>query len=281
MAEVMIVGKNKRPGYTHTRLGDALREAGVDAYNCTPRYIPNSTRSNCKVLINHGVGRTPEWIDSVPPRALMLNDAVTVEISANKVLMHENMLKLGIPSLRFTTDYGQACLWSDAGRTMVVRHRLSSHSGKGIEIVRPCGHMPRAALYTELFEGENVREYRVYIVDKVAVDIRQKQRYRKARLLEEGINPDDPIKKVVRTNRNGWVFAKNFKTAKDDDIRQITGLAEHCARRFNLGYGAVDIIAEHHVDGLGRMAVIEPNTNIAVYDSRVMANIVNEIKELI
>lgn len=278
MAKVMIVGKNKRPGFTHTLLGDALREAGVDAYNCTANFTPARTRSDCKVLLNHGVGRTPQWIDSVPPGALLLNDAQTVEISANKVRMHQHMRANGIPSLAFTTSEEDAIRWSLDGKTLVVRHRLASHSGKGIEIVRPGHDMPRAALYTELFEGENVREYRVYIVDKVAVDIRQKQRYNTERLKQHGIDPTDPIKKVVRTNRNGWVFARNFKSGTEQDIRRINGLAEQCARVFGLGYGAVDIIMDH---ADGRMAVIEPNTNIAVYDSRVMANIVNAIKELV
>lgn len=290
MAEVMIVGKNKRPGFTHTRLGDALREAGVDAYNCTPRYTPNSTRSNCKVLINHGVSDDILWMDSVPEDCLILNTPVTVEVSANKVRSQQHMKLNNVPHLRFTTSYTQACDWVSEGSTLLARHRLNSFQGRGIQIipgVRPevgAVIVPPAPLYTELFEGKGVREYRVYIVDERMADIRQKQRYRKARLIENGIDPDDPVKKIIRCHKNGWVFAKNMKGMNDRRLILIQHMAEHAARAFGLGYGAIDLIAQHVEDesgGLGRIAIIEPNTNIAVYDSRVMANIVNAIKEIV
>jgi glutathione synthase/RimK-type ligase-like ATP-grasp enzyme len=271
LPEVFVLGRNKRRGFTTQVLTNALRDEGVAAYAVTPDHTPKFKQDRVKLLVNDGVGRLPDWYDHHRCKAKWLNVPWTVLTSANKLRMFRKLAARAVPTLRWTTDYGQACLWNDAGKYIVARHLTSSARGKGIEIVEPCTTMPEAPLYTELFTGKYVKEYRAFIVDGKVVDIVMKMRRREREYT--------PEQEIVRSWGNGWVFARNSWERRPRELELVTDVAERAADAMWLRYGAVDLFARRWKDRDPDVVVIETNTHIGL-DGSTPAILARAIKEV-
>lgn len=145
-----------------------------------------------------------------------------------------------IKTVEWTTDQAIAQSWSDNEFTVVVRNKLTGHSGDGIVIIDKLQPVPKAPLYTKyVFK---VKEFRVHVVNGKVIDTQQKIK--------------DPDRKVVswkvRSHDNGFIFARNGIV----DNADRDALAIAATKALGLDFGAVDIIQ----DKKGILYVLECNT---------------------
>lgn len=282
MRNVFILARSKARGNSSHALELALRERGIDAYRCTARRVPARDIRQATVIIDYGVGTVPVWQGRVRPGTRWLNTPDTVRTSANKIRTQRALERAGVPCVESTTVREEAERWLEQGETVVSRTVLEGCRGAGI-VLSPPDPLPEARLYTKLFSGR-VREYRAYIVGGRTIDVTQKRRWSRERTDAAGIDRDDPYTKLIRTNGNGWVFARNSIDASDEVLEAVRALGTQCAEAINLGVGAVDIVVR--TNRLGQMlgiAVVEPNTSVSLVGDRttrsIMANaIVEEIR---
>ena len=262
-AGVWILCAQKARGNSSHELYRALQRAGVNCYRVTAGTRPRYSPTRVHTIINWGVSRMPIWIDDVPEGVRWFNHPGTVSISANKLDMQVALGELGLP---WTTSKVVAEQDILDGYTVVSRGILNGSQGKGITLSPP-DPLPDAELYTVLFEGNRVREYRVYIVDGKAVDVTEKRRMNSTRRAEMGIDARDPYTRLIRAHRNGWVFARNTTQANDESKFKISKYAEIAAARVGLGVGAVDMIAsfnENDASVVKDMRAVETNTQIGI-----------------
>ena len=262
-AQVWILCAHKARGNSSHELYRALHRAGVNCYRVTAGTRPRYSPSRVHTIINWGVSRMPVWIDDVPEGVRWFTHPDAVSISADKIKMQEALGDLG---LTYTVSHDTAQAWVDSGRTVVARGLISGSQGRGITLSPP-DLLPNAQLYTKLFTGHRVREYRVYIVDGKAVDVTEKRRMNSTRRAEMGIDARDPYTRLIRAHRNGWVFARNTTQASTESKLKISKYAEIAAARVGLGIGAVDMIAsfyENDASDVRNMRAVETNTQIGI-----------------
>ena len=126
-----------------------------------------------------------------------------------------------------------------------------------------------AQLYTKVFTGPIVREYRCYIVAGRCVDIAEKRRYTPERRQELDIEAT-VYTKLIRANHNGWAFCRHNWTASVDARERIKTAATTTAQYFGLGWGAVDMIASYTKPDkeLIDIRVIETNSAISLLNDQ-------------
>lgn len=170
----------------------------------------------------------------------VINFPMFVKDATNKLSAFQDFLKEGVKTVEWTTDQKIAQTWSDTANTVVVRNKLTGHSGEGIVIIEKLQPVPGAPLYTKyVFK---VKEFRVHVVNKKVIDTQQKIK--------------DPNREVVtwkvRSHDNGFIFARNGITF--DETRD--NLAIDAVEALGLDFGAVDIVQ----DKKGVYYVLEINT---------------------
>ena len=244
MSNVFILCNYKNRKNSAYALEQALKEHNIQAYRCTPKTPPKKRIESATHLVGWGVTTLPVWWRRVRNEVRIINWPTNVAMSSHKVTMFENMDRAHIPHLPYTTQRPTAREWMDAGEGVVVRALTRSHSGKGIQLLSPGDTIPRAPLYTKLYTGNRVREYRVYVVGGRAVDMTEKQRYSPARLAEIGVDGDSTNERLIRTHANGWVFARGNLRVNEAAQRRLKQLAEQAAESIHLGVCAVDLITE-------------------------------------
>ncbi len=169
----------------------------------------------------------------------VLNKPEKVYIAANK-LISLNWLMGDVNTVEWTKDQVQAQAWCTDGLTIVVRNKLTGHSGDGIVIIEKGGQVPEAPLYTRYVY--KVKEFRVHVVNGSVIDTQQKIK-----------DPDREVKTwKVRSHENGFIFARNGINL--DPIRDDLAIA--ATSSLGLDFGAVDIIQ----DKKGNYLVLECNT---------------------
>lgn len=161
------------------------------------------------------------WGDSKAGTLSCLNLGGNVELASNK---HQAFLKLreaGVPVPAFTSDKSSV----DWVGLTVVRHKLSGHSGEGIEL-RDASDLPSAPLYVQYIPKKT--EYRVHVVGGRVILVQRKAR-----------NPqcDNPDWKV-RNHANGFIFVRNDVEAPPS----VVDAAKRAVSALGLDFGAVDII---------------------------------------
>lgn len=169
----------------------------------------------------------------------MLNKPEAVRIAANKLLTLQTLQRAGVPVPEFTTDANAAKVWQTAGFRIMARHKLSSHTGEGIQVVHPEEAIPYAPLYTKYMKKE--KEYRVHVFQGNIIDITEKRK----KYGELNAHP------LIRNHKHGWVFCREniapSQLIKDTSIKAVSALG--------LDFGAVDIIERS-----GKVWVLEINT---------------------
>lgn len=152
------------------------------------------------------------------------------KIASNKLLSFRKFTEHNVQCPEWTTDINVAAQWRVDGKTVVARHLLTSHSGKGIEILHPfedgLGFTPNAKLYVQYKKKKH--EYRVHVFQSQVIDVTQK----KKRVGHEGTNHQ------IRNHQNGWVYCRE-NVQEPEGIRELALAA--CAA-IGLQSGAVDII---------------------------------------
>lgn len=169
-----------------------------------------------------------------------LNLEECVSIASNKLKAFEEFVLAGIATPLWTTSQAEAQKWSNEGSVVVVRNKLTGHSGDGIMIVEKGQEVPEAPLYTKYIFKE--REFRVHVVNSDVIDTQQKIR-----------DPDrEPTTWKVRSHQNGFIYARN--NVEPSDARDSLAVAAVCA--LGLDFGAVDLVE----DKKGNFYVLEVNT---------------------
>jgi len=174
------------------------------------------------------------------PECQVLNMPSAVAAAANKLVAFGEMGTKDVTTVEWTSNREIAQKWSTDGYTVVVRNKLTGHSGDGIIIIEKGEEVPQAPLYSKyIFK---VKEFRVHVVNGQVIDTQQKIR--------------DPEKTPsiwkVRSHENGFMYVRNNVEANSsrDDLA-ITAMVA-----LNLDFGAVDIIEDKH----GHFYVLEINT---------------------
>lgn len=158
----------------------------------------------------------------------LLNSAAAVRLVANKRSAFDVLLSAGVPIPRYAKTK-EGVTWKG---TTVVRHKLTGHSGEGIEIVDDPNELPSAPLYVEYIKKQD--EYRIHVGKKDgATVVISKQR--KARCLDV---PDSEVDWKVRNHKNGFVFVR--QDVHPPDIVLVAACSALDAS--GLDFGAVDVI---------------------------------------
>lgn len=189
-------------------------------------------------VINWGCG-------SALPYDNILNTTEAVSRASNKRLAFEAMAEAGVEVPRFTTDVVEASEW---GTDVVCRHKLTGHSGEGIEIVEAGNPLPAAPLYVEYVKKKH--EYRIHVGLMPHTPYQIIDQQRKARNRDI---PDEEVDWKVRNHGNGFIFMR-----EGVDLGPVAlALAGNAIEALGLNFGAVDIIYNEHLD---KYYVLEVNT---------------------
>lgn len=170
----------------------------------------------------------------------VLNVPLQVSRATNKLTAFKLMELYKVSIVPWTHLRGVAQVWADDGNTIVVRNKLTGHSGDGIIIIEKNQEVPQAPLYTKyVFK---TKEFRVHVANGKVIDTQQKIR-----------DPDrEPINWKVRSHENGFIYVRNNVSV--DVYRDDLSIAAISA--LGLDFGAVDIIQDKH----GVYYVLEVNT---------------------
>lgn len=193
------------------------------------RYVPG--RRVC--VVNWGSSTMPNF------NCRIINNPRAVAIAANKLSTLTTLKAAGVATPDFTRNKEEAMLWQEDGYRVVVRHQLSSHSGRGIQVCQPEEPLPNAPLYTKYTRKD--AEYRVHVFQGNVIDWSEK-------VQRNGIPPTNTL---IRNHANGWVFCREGRTLPDFGrllcIRAVAALG--------LDFGAVDLIVRE-----GKAYILEVNT---------------------
>jgi len=182
------------------------------------------------------------WGDSQCPHQC-LNTPESVRRATNKRLCLEALNAAGVPVPLFATGK-ETVTWS--GLT-VVRHKLTGHSGEGIELVEKKEELPDAPLYVQYIKKED--EYRIHC-GRTSTGIEIITSQRKARRLE---TPREQVNWKIRNHQNGFVFVR--ETCNPPSC--VTDAAKLSLESSALDFGAVDVIYNAKE---GKAYVLEINT---------------------
>lgn len=191
------------------------------------------------ILINWGSSHDIDDLHNLPD--VILNEPESVKIASNKLLFFQELEDGFAKTVEWTTSQQVAQGWLDDGRVVVVRNKLTGHSGDGIIIVDPSetNEVPPAPLYTKYIFKD--KEFRVHVCLGKVIDTQQKIR--------------DPNKEVVtwkvRSHANGFIFARN--NVLENAARDTAAIA--VIDKVGLDFGAVDIIQHKN-----QFYVLEVNT---------------------
>lgn len=241
------------------KMGSASARAlanALDALRVRPvgRYTPRSG----DFIINWGSSTVPGWnaayraiLGQVQGGIRFLNKPEAVSRAANKLTAFRILQQAGVSTPEFTSDWTTASDWDENGwgGRIYVRHRLTGHSGFGIEIFDDNEALPLAPLYVKAIENHG--EYRVHVVNGQVIDYTKKRRR----------NGDRPTQEQsdVRNLESGWIYTReNLRR-----LERIEDLAVQAVAALGLDFGAVDIIKDEN----GDVYVLEVNTACGLSDT--------------
>lgn len=191
-----------------------------------------------KKVINWGSSTLPDEA----LKCQVINKPEAVAIAANKLTFF-NAIKAYNQGVDTLEDYINQPLFAtsrdsveslraiDHKLVIVERHKLTGNSGEGITVIEPDQPLSEAApqLYVQYIPKKS--EWRIHVLNGVAVDIQ-----RKARNTEV---PDEQVNWRVRNHANGFIFARNEGEAPPEGVISQAILA---VQAIGLDFGAVDVI---------------------------------------
>lgn len=198
--------------------------------NLTYKFIKSTD-----IVVNWGSSKMKPLPDNT-----VLNLPASVALAANKLSAFAEWNLVDVKTVDWTSSKSVVQGWLDEGSTVVVRNKLTGHSGEGIIILEKGQEVPDAPLYTKyVFK---TKEFRVHICNDQVIDVQQKIR-----------DPEkEPTTWKVRSHENGFMYVRN--NVQPSENRD--NLAVAAVRALNLDFGAVDIIE----DKKGIFYVLEINT---------------------
>jgi glutathione synthase/RimK-type ligase-like ATP-grasp enzyme len=185
------------------------------------------------------------WGDSkCPSHPQLLNSPSAIRLSANKLTAFDALRSAGVS----IPDYAKRTEDVHWEGVTVVRHKLTGHSGEGIEIVENRQDLPNAPLYVRYVKKED--EYRIHMGKRGTPSITIIAVQRKARRKE---TPDSEVNWQVRNHANGFVFVRQNVSAPEC----VIDAARDALICSGLDFGAVDVIYNRKE---GKAYVLEINT---------------------
>jgi glutathione synthase/RimK-type ligase-like ATP-grasp enzyme len=162
----------------------------------------------------------------------ILNNPVNVAGAANKLLTFQMFAANDVPTVEWTTNPLEAAKWLDEGFDVVVRKKLSGHSGEGILILEAKNHIknsvPEAApLYTKYTKKKD--EYRIHVFGGEILFQQRKARKKEV--------PDDQVNWQVRNLAGGFIFAND----QIDAPECVKEASKSAVQALGLDFGAVDV----------------------------------------
>lgn len=201
--------------------------------------------SKIKTPIQHTNGIVIiNWGDSgCDGRLIDLNKPEAVGLAANKSRAFHAFASQGVLTPNFATTKKDV----DWQGVTVVRHKLTGHSGEGIEIIEEGQELPDAPLYVQYVKKE--QEFRIHVgrrdEETKIIAVQRKARDRSV--------PDEHIDWKIRNHNNGFIFVRG-----DANPHQLVfEAATNALRSLGLDFGAVDIIWNAKE---GKAYVLEINT---------------------
>ena len=232
-------------------------------------------------VINWGNSHRPDWMvgDDV------FNTPEAVALASNKLHAFEQLEEDGVATVPFTDDADNAGEWLEEGHKVFVRHKLTGHSGEGIEVVEHQENpdkeylvaiadglyernldglanevdreieemaqeqnvLPEAPLYTR--GVANKGEYRVHVMQGEVILYQKKSR----KLDNDGeVEVAEGGDADVRNLESGWIY----RTGNLRRLERVEELAIDAIESLGLDFGAVDIIN----DSDNEVHVLEINT---------------------
>jgi glutathione synthase/RimK-type ligase-like ATP-grasp enzyme len=192
-------------------------------------------------VINWGATRLPQHLFD----AEVINHpdlVASVVDKRNFFLQCDGTQPFNVPRYWTSRDAAEQWLRENPGRTLVARTILRGHEGAGIVLIDSLDQMVNAPLYTEYVKKK--AEYRVHVVNGVAIDAVQKKKLREY---------DGARDTRIRNTLNGYVFARTGvvvpQCVLDNAVAAVTF--------YGLHFGAVDVIYNEHQD---KAYVLEINT---------------------
>jgi glutathione synthase/RimK-type ligase-like ATP-grasp enzyme len=179
------------------------------------------------VLLNWGASNVTRQI--VCDKVLNHPDAIR---KASNKLETFKALSQGVCMPEWTESLRDAVRWLAEGSTVVCRHKLTGHSGEGIEIVEGKlpdeAAMPDCPLYVKYIPKQE--EYRLHVFEGKVFFVQRKARKKEVE--------DNAVNWKIRNHQNGFIYAHQNvevpKQAHQEAINAVAGLG--------LCFGAVDII---------------------------------------
>lgn len=255
--------REKRADFSK-KLMRTLKDHGHDAFRVTPER--GRTRwgnvNEADLVINWGCGTTPDWNTRVP----WLNQPTIVNTLAHKLRMFRFFARHNIPCVPWTANHDQVQEWLADGKRVAVRNVLQGHSGQGMAIIEQGIRIPDAPLFTKMIRGRRKREYRIiYMNGDPLLWMRKRRR--------NGVDMT-PEQELIRTHRNGWIYASNDVWRQDENQAGIMGNTHTIIEQLNNnlnGFGALDIIGDI---GSGEVWALEVNTAPGLASASTMGAVV-------
>lgn len=222
------------------KIGSASAKSLAEALGCV-RVNPNKeTRVKGDTLINWGCSKITR-----PLKFNHVVNAIGVKEASNKLSTLKILQEAGVGIPDFTESREEASKWLAEGFDVCVRHKLSGHSGDGLEIVGIEGdnEVPDAPLYTKYIPKKH--EYRVHVAFGEVIFVQ-----RKARKLEI---PDENVNWKVRNLAGGFIYANEDVAIGGEAYASAVAAVE----ALGLDFGAVDII---YNEKRAKYYILEVNT---------------------
>jgi glutathione synthase/RimK-type ligase-like ATP-grasp enzyme len=180
------------------------------------------------------------WGASSPSRKCVnyINKPEAVALASNKLRAFRTMLEANVNVVPFTTHKFDVERWLDEGTKVVARKLLSSHSGRGIVVIKTKEDFVPAPLYTKYIKKDD--EFRVHVFKEKVIDYVCKRK-------RTGVEADP----YIRSHNNGWVFCRDAITLSEG----VKNEAVAAVKALGLDFGAVDVVFRN-----GRAFVLEVNT---------------------
>lgn len=216
------------------------------------RYRPRASH----IVLNWGSTQLPDWYAGVDR---WINHPYGVQAAVDKIECLFRLSIAGVSVPDYTQNPMQAIMWQEQGNSIVERHVLNGHSGKGIKVKHPGQDIELAHFYTK-YVGSR-REYRVHVFhDDVLLVVQKKRR--------NGVEQDD----VVRNWHTGWVYcAENITPLSSEAVADAVA----SVKALGLDFGAVDLITrrdKHYVLEINTSPGLEGRT-VSLYSDAIQAYI--------
>ncbi len=174
-------------------------------------------------LLNWGSSNIKRLIDADN----ILNEPDAVKLASNKLKSFQTFERARVSTVPFTQSKELAKVWLFEEHTVVVRHKLNSHSGEDIELLEGDVDIPDAPLYTRYVKKTD--EYRVHVFNGEVIFQQRKARKKDV--------ADEKVDWKIRNHGNGFVFAHKDVVVPDPCIvESITAI-----KALGLDFGAVDV----------------------------------------